>query len=268
MQKQPDIKELLEAGVHFGHQTKRWNPKMKDFIFTEKNGIHILDLAQTEAYLTAALAFLTQKASEGEVLFVGTKRQAQEIVERVAKEVGSPYVTNRWPGGLLTNFAVTRQNVKRMIEYETGMSKGFENRTKQEVTRIGKELERLQRLYGGFRDIHKLPSVIVLADPKHEKLAVREANKLKVPIVAIVDTNCDPDEITCMVPGNDDAIRSITLFFTLFGEAVKIGKTPKAKEVETKVEAKPKVQEIVKAPEKTVKKEDTVEKKTTKTKAV
>ena len=237
MEKLPELKDLLEAGVHFGHQTKRWNPKMREYIFTDKNDIHIIDLSKTLEKLQEALDFLEEKAGEGEVLFVGTKRQAQEVVEKMASENNIAFVTNRWVGGLLTNFNVTKKNISNMLALEDGMVKGFENRTKQEILLLGKELERLQRLYSGIRKISSKPSVIVLADPKHERIAINEAKKLNIPVVAVVDTNCDPDEVTYAIPGNDDAIRSITLFFNLFTEAVKNGKL-KAKGNPKKVEEK------------------------------
>lgn len=237
MEKLPELKDLLEAGVHFGHQTKRWNPKMREYIFTDKNDIHIIDLSKTLDKLQEALDFLEKKASEGEVLFVGTKRQAQEVVEKMASENNIAFVTNRWVGGLLTNFNITKKNIGNMLALEDGMVKGFENRTKQEILLLGKELERLQRLYSGIRKLSSKPSVIVLVDPKHERIAINEAKKLNIPVVAVVDTNCDPDEVTYAIPGNDDAIRSITLFFNLFTEAVKNGKL-KAKENSKKLEEK------------------------------
>lgn len=252
----PTLKELLEAGVHFGHQTKRWNPKMAQYIFTEKNGIHIIDLAQTLTQITEAVAFLEKQVSTGgEILFVGTKRQAQEAVEQAAKKAGVYYVTNRWVGGLLTNFSVTKRNVNKMLEIEEGMEKGFENRTKQEVSLLGKELERLQRLYGGIRGLSKKPAVIILADPHHERIVVKEAKKLGIPLVAIVDTNCDPDEIDYMIAGNDDAIGAITLFFNLFADVisdakknVKSADVKETKAIDTEKKIDEKSQSVKKSP--------------------
>lgn len=243
METLPTVKDLLEAGVHFGHQTKRWNPKMKKYIFTSKNDIHIIDLSKTLESLAVALDFIEQKASEGgEIVFVGTKRQAQEVVEAAAKNTNVYYVTNRWVGGLLTNFTITKKNMNKMAEIEEGMVKGFENRTKQEITLMGKELERLQRLYGGIKGMTKKPAVIVLADPHHEKIVVKEAQKLNIPIVAVVDTNCDPDEVDYVIPGNDDAIGSIALFFRLFSQAVEEGrrKAQLAKEAKSEATQTPK----------------------------
>ena len=229
MDTQVTLRELLEAGVHFGHHTKRWNPKMTKFIFTEKNGIHIIDLSKTQEKLQEALLFLKGVVQGGgDVLFVGTKRQAQEVIEEIAKQTNVEYVTNRWIGGLLTNFAITRKNIKKMTQIEEGLEKGFENRTKQEISLMAKDLERLQRLYGGIRHLNGKPSVIVLADPHHERIAVREAKRLNIPIIAIVDTNCDPDEIDYLVPGNDDAIGSISLIFNQFAKAILAGREAKS----------------------------------------
>jgi small subunit ribosomal protein S2 len=238
----PTVKELLEAGVHFGHQTKRWNPKMAPYIFAEKNDIHIIDLSKTLEQMRIAVDYLEKVAQDGGTfMFVGTKRQAQEVVENVAKELDAYYVVNRWVGGLLTNFTITKTNINKMIEIEEGMVKGFDNRTKQEVSLLGKELERLQRLYGGIRGLQKKPSVMILADPHHERLAVKEAKRLNIPVVAVVDTNCDPDEVDYPIPGNDDAIKSITLFFNVFAQAIAEGKA-KIKKEEPKTKEQPKTE--------------------------
>ncbi len=252
----PSVKDLLEAGVHFGHQTKRWNPKMREFIFTQKNDIHIIDLSKTLINLEEAVNFLESKVSSGgSILFVGTKRQAQEVVEDIAKRTGVFYVTNRWVGGLLTNFSITKKNINKMIELQMGMEKGFENRTKQEISLMGKELERLERLYGGIKGLMGKPSVIVLADPHHERIAVKEAQKLGIPVIGVVDTNCDPDEVTYAIPGNDDAIKSISLFFNLFAQVIDDAKKNIAsKEEKVEVPAE-------KTEKKTEPKKDTKEKK-------
>lgn len=228
MKNTPTLKDLLEAGAHFGHQTKRWNPKMSKYIYTKRNGVHIIDLNQSQERLKLALEFISKISSEGkEILFVGTKRQAQEVVEDLAKSINVNYVTNRWAGGLLTNMNVTRKNINKMLSYRELIEKGVENRTKQEVLLMTKELERLERLYGGISGMKDLPGVVILADPHHERLAVKEANKLNIPIVAIVDTNCDPDVVEYIIPGNDDAIKSISLFFNLFADAIKDGREMK-----------------------------------------
>jgi small subunit ribosomal protein S2 len=219
----PEIKDLLSAGVQFGHQTHKWNPKMKEFIFTSKNKIHILDLTKTSEKLKEALEFLYQSSKRGSILFVGTKRQAAEIVKNAAVESGSHFVTNRWPGGLLTNFKLIQKSIKRLNKLEEDFEKGVANRTKFEISQQKKEWEKSSRIYEGVKTMERFPVAVVIVDTKFERLAVREAKTLGIPIVAMVDTNCDPTIINYPVPANDDAIRSITLVMNMFAKAVKEG---------------------------------------------
>lgn len=207
------IKQLLEAGVHFGHQTKRWNPKMSQFIFAERNGIHIVNLEKTLAALTTACEFLRQAASEGKlILLVGTKKQAQEVIKQVAEATEMPYVNQRWLGGMLTNFETVRKSIHRLEQIENMEEEGtYQFITKKEVGEIRKEREKLNKVLAGIRHMKKVPSVVFVIDPVKEMIAVQEARKLKIPVVALIDTNCDPDLINFPVPGNDDAIRSIKL---------------------------------------------------------
>ncbi len=222
------MRELLESGVHFGHRTSRWNPKMKPFIFTERNGIHIIDLQQTLTRFREAIAFVTHIAAEGQqVLFVGTKRQAQEIVQHEAERCGMPYVIHRWPGGLLTNF----ETIRKSIEKYKGIKQMRENEetwsrlTKKEQSRIDKYLQRKAKLYEGILHMDRLPGALYVIDTEKEHIAVREANKLGIPVVAILDTNCDPEPIQYPIPGNDDAIRSIRLFTSRIADAIIEGRT-------------------------------------------
>ncbi|MCM8765791.1 MAG: 30S ribosomal protein S2 [Candidatus Omnitrophica bacterium] len=220
------IKELLEAGVHFGHQKKRWNPRMKPFIFGERSGVLIVDLEKTADLLTRACQFLEEiTAKGGEVLFVGTKKQAQVIVEEEAKRCNSPYVNLRWLGGTLTNFETIKKSITRFKELlrmrESGL---FAHLSKKEASRLSKELFRLERNLGGIVQMEKLPSALYIIDSKIEEIAVKEANRLSIPIVALVDTNCDPTLITYPIPGNDDALRSIKLITTKVANAVLEGK--------------------------------------------
>jgi small subunit ribosomal protein S2 len=207
------MKELLEAGVHFGHQTRRWNPKMKAFIFGARNGIYIIDLQKTSRKLKEALAFISGVGSRGgSVLFVGTKRQAQEPVVEASAKCGMHYVDQRWLGGTLTNFQTIRKRINRLKELEeisAAEDKG--SRTKKEIARLDKELSRLSKSLSGIKSMDRLPQALVVIDPNREKIAVAEANKLGIPVVALVDTNCDPDPIDYPIPGNDDAIRAIRL---------------------------------------------------------
>jgi len=205
------INKFLQAGLHFGHQTNRWNPKNKKFIFGEKNGIHIIDVYQTVDYLNDALKFLKESSEKGDILFVGTKKQAQDIIKDLARELGMPYVVSRWPGGLLTNFPIVKQRIKKIDELVKSFNEGVENRTKKELVLMKKELKKLERLYGGVRVLDKKPVAMFIVDTNFEKTARREAKKLNIPVVAILDTNCDPDDIDYKIPGNDDAIRSIQL---------------------------------------------------------
>ncbi len=220
------MKQLLEAGVHFGHQTRRWNPKMKRFIFGERNGIYIIDLNQTLARCADAYAFVRDLVADGgTILFVGTKKQTQDPVARYAESCGMPYVNERWLGGMLTNFNTIGARVKKMQEYERMRVAGdFEAMPKKEALILSRELEKLQRNLGGIRGMTRLPEAIFVIDTKKEHIAVTEANKLGVPIVAVVDTNCDPDVIQYVIPGNDDAIRAGNLMCRVIADAVEEGR--------------------------------------------
>ena len=225
------MKELLEVGVHFGHQTKKWNPKMKKYIYTDKSGIYIIDLQDTQRLLIEAYEYIKKVAGEGGIiLFVGTKKQTQDIIESYATECGMPYVKNRWLGGTLTNFETINKRTKRIDEIEEMEKSGiFEKLPKKEVLGIKKEYEKLLFNIGGIRNMKKLPDVLYAIDPNKEMIAVREASKLGIPIVAITDTNCDPDIIDFVIPGNDDAIRSCNLITSVICDAVKKGKEQKIK---------------------------------------
>ena len=225
------MKQLLEVGVHFGHQTKKWNPKMKKYIYTDKNGIYIIDLQETQRLLIEAYEYVKKVASEGGIiLFVGTKKQTQDIIESYAKECGMPYVKNRWLGGTLTNFETITKRTKRIDEIENMEKSGiFEKLPKKEVLGIRKEYDKLLLNIGGIRNMKKLPDVLYAIDPNKEMIAIKEARKLGIPIVAITDTNCDPDLIDFIIPGNDDAIRSCSLITGVICEAIKKGKEEKIK---------------------------------------
>jgi len=225
------MKQLLEVGVHFGHQTKKWNPKMKKYIYADKNGIYIIDLQETQRLLIEAYEYIKKVASEGGIiLFVGTKKQTQDIIESYATECGMPYVKNRWLGGALTNFETISKRTKRIDEIEEIEKSGiFEKLPKKEVLGIKKEYKKLLFNIGGIRNMKKLPDVLYAIDPNKEMIAVREARKLGIPIVAITDTNCDPDIIDFVIPGNDDAIRSCNLITSVICDAVKKGKEQKVK---------------------------------------
>jgi small subunit ribosomal protein S2 len=220
------MKQLLEAGVHFGHQTRRWNPKMKRFIYGERNGIYIIDLQQTLRRIETAYTFVRDSVAEGgSILFVGTKKQAQDPVRDAADDCGMPYINERWLGGMLTNFSTIGGRVKKMLEYERMRAVGdFEAMPKKEALLVTRELDKLERNLGGIRNMTKLPDAIFVIDTKKEHIAVVEANKLKIPVVAVVDTNCDPDIIDFVIPGNDDAIRSGTLMCRIISDAVKEGR--------------------------------------------
>jgi len=220
------IRELLEAGVHFGHQTRRWSPKMKDYIFGERNGIYIIDLQKTHRLLNEALQHVQDLAAQGRtVLFVGTKRQAQEAVAEEAQRCGMPYVTERWLGGLLTNFVTIRRSLERTREIEMVLSEGRgEQRTKKELARLEKERARLEKNLKGVRGMKATPDAVFVIDTRKEAIAVREARKLKIPVIGIVDTNCDPDEVDFVIPGNDDALRAIRLFAGRMADAVVAGR--------------------------------------------
>src|SRR5947209_86979 len=219
------MRQLLESGVHFGHQTRRWNPKMKRFIITERNGIYIIDLQQTLGYLNRSYDFVKQTVAHGgTILFVGTKRQAQEVIAEQAQRVGMPYVNQRWLGGMLTNFQTVHKRLQRLKELEdmqqTGMMAGL---SKKEQLGLTREMAKLERSLGGIRDMQKVPSAIWVVDTKKEHIAVGEARKLGIPVVAILDTNCDPDKVDYPIPGNDDAIRSAQLLTRVVADAVAEG---------------------------------------------
>ena len=216
------LKSLLDAGVHFGHQTKRWNPKMKPFIYGARNGIHIIDLDQTARLFTRAYNFVTDTVGRGgHILMVGTKRQAQEIVQEEATRSSSYFVVNRWLGGTLTNFRTIKMGLERMRQLERMKEDGtYQSITKKEVSRLEKERDRFEKYLGGLRSMGSLPSAIFVIDPAKEAIAVQEANKIGLPVIAITDTNCDPDRIDFVIPGNDDAIRSIRLITQRISDAV------------------------------------------------
>jgi len=220
------MRQLLESGVHFGHQTRRWNPKMKRFIMTERNGIYIIDLQQTLTYVNDAYEFVKQTVAHGgSVLFVGTKKQAQEAIAEQATRVGMPYVNHRWLGGMLTNFQTVSGRLTRLkeleeIDFDDVAGSG---RTKKELLVLRREKEKLEKTLGGIRDMSKVPSAVWIVDTKKEHLAVTEARKLKLPVIAILDTNCDPDEVDYKIPGNDDAIRSVSLLTRVVADAVADG---------------------------------------------
>ncbi|MCG9967782.1 30S ribosomal protein S2 [Pelotomaculum terephthalicicum JT] len=220
------MKQLLEAGVHFGHQTRRWNPKMAPYIFTDRNGIYIIDLQKTVKKVEDAYNFVKQLSLEGDsILFVGTKKQAQESVREEAERCGMFYVNQRWLGGMLTNFQTIRRRIDRLHELENMEANGtMEVLPKKEVAQLMHEKEKLQKFLGGIKDMRRLPGALFVVDPRKERIAVAEARKLGIPIVAIVDTNCDPDEVNYIIPGNDDAIRAVRLLTGKMAEAVLEGK--------------------------------------------
>ena len=217
-----ELKELLEAGVHFGHQTRRWNPKMKPFIFTSRNGIYVIDLKKTQECLkVAGLKAKEVVAKGGTVLFVGTKKQAQEVIQQEAQRCEMYYVTERWLGGTLTNFATIRRNIRRLRDIERMAEDGtFEKLTKKEVLKLEKEREKLQTILGGIKEMNELPKLLYVVDSKKERIAVAEANKLGIPVIAIVDTNSDPDLINFPIAGNDDAIKSIKVITQEIANAI------------------------------------------------
>jgi len=232
------MKELLEAGVHFGHQTRRWNPKMKPYIFGARNGIYIIDLQKTVQLFKIAYDFVAEQVAQGKkVLFVGTKRQAKESIEEEAKRCGMFYVSNRWLGGTLTNFQTIKKSIERLKNMEAMIEDGsIANFTKKEALQIQRKIEKLNKNLGGIKDMEELPGVVYIVDPHKEKIAVHEARKLGIPIVAIVDTNCDPDEIDYVIPGNDDAIRAIRLITSRIADACIEGRERYEKEMATLAE--------------------------------
>ena len=220
------MKQLLEAGVHCGHQTRRWNPKMAEYIFTERNGIYIIDLQKTVKKLEEAYMFVRDLAANGEeILFVGTKKQAQDSIKEEAARCEMPYVNARWLGGMLTNFTTIKQRIKRLGQLEAMKEDGtFDMLPKKEVAKLELEIEKLEKFMGGITEMKKQPAAMFIVDPRKERIAVAEAKKLHIPIIAIVDTNCDPDEIDYVIPGNDDAIRAVKLIAGAMADAVIEGK--------------------------------------------
>jgi len=224
------IKELLEAGAHFGHQTSRWHPAMKKYIFTKRNGIHIIDLEQTAAMLDKVCDFVRQVVAEGgNILFVGTKKQAQETIEQEAQRCGMFYVNQRWLGGVLTNFATIQARIDYLVRLEDQKARGdFARLPKKEALKLEEEILRLNRLVGGFKEMTKLPDAIFIVDPTKERIAIAEAKRVGIPVVAIIDTNCNPNEIDHPIPANDDAIRAIKLICSKIADAVIEGRTGEA----------------------------------------
>ncbi len=216
------MKQLLEAGVHFGHQTRRWNPKMAEYIFTERNGIYIIDLQKTVKKLEEAYNFIRDISVEGKsVLFVGTKKQAQDSVKEEAERAGAYYVNARWLGGMLTNFTTIRRRIARLNQLRAMESDGtFDLLPKKEVIKLNLEIEKLEKFLGGIKDMGEIPGCLFIVDPRKEKIAVSEAKKLGIPVVAIVDTNCDPDDVDYVIPGNDDAIRAVKLIAGAMANAI------------------------------------------------
>ncbi len=265
------MKDLLEAGMHFGHQTKRWNPRMKEYIFGARNGIHIIDLQKTLRKLEEAYKFVKELAKEGGTcLFVGTKRQAKDAILSQTKRCGMPYVTERWLGGTLTNFQTIKKNIEYLKRLEAQEKEGgFSSLTKKETLKKLREKEKLGRALGGIKGMDGLPSALILIDVYKERIALKEANKLKIPVVALVDTNCDPTGVDYIIPGNDDAIRAITLVCIKMADAILEGrpevlKEAEEEEVEEKVEEIPKPEEKVAKPAKKAKPKEAKPKKITK----
>lgn len=230
------MKNLLEAGVHFGHQTRRWNPKMSRFIFTERNGIYIIDLQKTVKQIEQAYDFVREIVADGgRVLFVGTKKQAQEAVETEAKRSGQFYVSHRWLGGMLTNYKTIKNRIERLKKLEKMEEEGyFQRLPKKEVIKLKREIEKLEKFLGGIKEMNKLPDVLFVIDPKNEKIAVNEAKILGIPVIGVVDTNCDPDEVDIAIPGNDDAIRAVKLLTSTIANAIVEAK--QGEQLETEIE--------------------------------
>jgi len=245
------MKSLLEAGVHFGHQTKRWNPKMKEYIFTARDDIYIIDLQKTSKKLDEAYKFLKEQAEEGKtVLFVGTKKQAQECIKEAAIKCNMYYVDQRWLGGMLTNFNTIQSRVKRLKELETMAEDGtFDVLPKKEVILLKGEMEKLEKNLGGIKDMKEIPGVIFVVDPKKERIAILEARKLNIPVVGLVDTNCNPEDVDYPIPGNDDAIRAVKLITDVMANAVIEGRQGEAADVESEIaeseEEKTDIEEVV-----------------------
>ena len=243
------MKQLLEAGVHFGHQTRRWNPKMAPYIFTERNGIYIIDLQKTVKKLDEAYLFVRQVTEEGgEILFVGTKKQASDSIKEEAERAGAHFVNARWLGGMMTNFATIQRRIKRLEQLQGMAADGtFDLLPKKEVSKMNLEIEKLEKFLGGIKSMQKLPAALFIVDPRKERIAVAEAKKLGIPIVAIVDTNCDPDEIDYVIPGNDDAIRAVKLIAGAMADAIIEGNQGETGAV-TGEEAQPTAEPAAEAP--------------------
>ncbi|HBC84554.1 MAG TPA: 30S ribosomal protein S2 [Clostridiales bacterium] len=232
------MKQLLEAGVHFGHQTRRWDPKMAEYIFQARNGIHIIDLQKTSKKLDEAYSFMKEQAEEGKtVLFVGTKKQAQECVKEAAEKSGMYYVDQRWLGGMLTNFGTIRKRIDRLNELETMQEDGtFDVLPKKEVILLKKEMEKLQKNLGGIKDMKEMPGVMFVVDPKKERIAILEARKLGIPVVGLIDTNCNPEDVDYAIPGNDDAIRAVKLIADVMANAIIEGRQGEALDMDSENE--------------------------------
>lgn len=254
------MKQLLEAGVHFGHQTRRWDPKMAEYIFQARNGIHIIDLQKTSKKLDEAYAFVKEQAEEGKtVLFVGTKKQAQECMKEAALKCGMFYVDQRWLGGMLTNFGTIQKRIQRLKDLEAMEQDGtFDVLPKKEVILLKKEMEKLERNLGGIKEMNELPGVIFLVDPKKERIAILEAKKLGIPVVGLVDTNCNPEEVDYAIPGNDDAIRAVKLIADVMANAVIEGK--QGESFEPEMEEQPVDEEATTIEEVVANEEEKVEK--------
>ena len=227
------MKQLLEAGVHFGHQTRRWDPKMAEYIFQARNGIHIIDLQKTSKKLDEAYSFLREQAEEGKtILFVGTKKQAQECVKEAAEKCGMFYINQRWLGGTLTNFGTIRKRIERLAELERMQEDGtFDVLPKKEVIILKKEMEKLERNLGGIKEMKELPGVMFIVDPKKERIGILEAKKLGIPVIGLIDTNCNPEEVDYAIPGNDDAIRAVSLIADCMANAVIEGRQGESMDV-------------------------------------
>ena len=240
------MKQLLEAGVHFGHQTRRWNPKMEEYIFTERNGIYIIDLQKTVKKVEEAYYFIRDIAAAGEdILFVGTKKQAQDSIKEEAERVGMYYVNARWLGGMMTNFKTIRQRIARLAQINAMEEDGtFDVLPKKEVIKLKAQRDKLEKYLGGIKDMKKLPGAMFVVDPRKEKIAIAEAHKLGIPVVAIVDTNCDPDEVDYVIPGNDDAIRAVKLIASTISNAIIEGRQGEDALVEETAEASDEVAEV------------------------
>ena len=232
------MKQLLEAGVHFGHQTRRWDPRMAEYIFQARNGIHIIDLQKTSKKLDEAYEFMKEQAEEGKtVLFIGTKKQAQDCVKEAAEKIGMYYVNQRWLGGTLTNFKTIRKRIERLTQLEQMEQDGtFDVLPKKEVVLLRKEMDKLNKNLGGIKEMTEIPGVMFVVDPKKEHIAIQEARKLNIPVVGLVDTNCDPNDVDYVIPGNDDAIRAVKLITDVMANAIIEGKQGESLESDTDVE--------------------------------